>query len=89
MKRYAFKIDFEERTIIVDDYQDMIQYYFHEGKNPYEHEVYLMFDKYEFNDVDLLDSEEPGVVETTKNILGVEEYDIKDFDSFARYLSNI
>ena len=84
---YVFKIDPKQRTIVIDDYQDMVQYYFHEGKNPYEHEAFLMFDKYDFNDVGLLDSEEPGVKTITTN--KIFDCDIKDFDVFSKYLENL
>ena len=88
--KYTFKIDFNERTIIVDDYNNKTQYYFHESKNPYEHDLYLMFDDHDFDECELLNPGEAGVVETTKNILGInEKYDIKDFDSFTKYLTSI
>ena len=84
---YVFKIDPKQRTIVIDDYQDMVQYYFHEGKNPYEHEISLMFNKYDFDDVDLLDPKEPGV--KTTNNEKIFNCDIKDFDVFSKYLENL
>ena len=87
MSKYVFKILEEERIIVIDDYNEEVEYVFHEGKNPYEHESYLMFNKYDFDECELLDLEEPGVKTITTN--KIFDCDIKDFDVFSKYLENL
>ena len=81
MFKYAIYVNYQERSIVIDDRATKTQYVFTEGKNPYEHSVHLCCNEYDFEEVVQIDA---PMYETNTDPIGAGcPYDIWDFDAFA------
>ena len=81
MFKYAIYVNYQERSIVIDDRATKTQYVFTEGGNPYEHSIRLYCNEYSFDECVQIDA---PTYETDTDPIGAGcPYNIWDFDAFA------